>query len=298
MPRPASSPFLIAAGGMALLCAMDAVIKYLGADHTVVTIAFGRYLVGTGFAFGLYAAAGRPRLTADMLRAHTVRGLAMAISAFLFFWALTALPLAETVALSFVAPLLIPFIARLLLGERLRATSLAAGLVGFAGVLIAVSGAGAEMAAASPKRSLGLAAVLGSAVAYALSAVLLRGRAARDGPAIVGVMNAGVPTLVLAPFAVAFGAMPQPQALPWFILTGLLGTAGIYLLSMAYARAEAQVLAPVEFTALAWAALLGVVLFHEVPGARVLIGASVIIAACLFAAWDERRRSSAFPAAG
>jgi S-adenosylmethionine uptake transporter len=196
------------------------------------------------------------------------------------------MPLAKVIALSFVAPLLIPFAAWAVLGERPRLSNLLAGGVGFAGAWLAV-GAGAGRI--QEAEMLGAGAVLLSAVLYALSIAILRQRAERDGPAIVGFLQTLIPCAILAGPALAFGKPPAPEALPAFILMGLLGAAGWYALITAYARAEAQTLAPMEFTALAWAVLLGLFFFQETPALQTLLGAAVIMAACLLAAWDEQR---------
>lgn len=282
-----ASPILIAVGGVALLCAMDAVMKHVVASFHPVSATFARSLMTLPFAIPLWVAAGRPTLTRNVLGAHALRGAVMAFSAGSFFWALTVLPLAEAVTLSFIAPLIIPFIAWALLGERPRLTSVAAGLIGFAGVLLTTQGAPAS--SDTPERTLGIVMMLLAAVAWAASLVLLRGRASQDGPAIVVLMGGVVPAILLAPVAVAIGETPSVEALGWLLVGGALTVAGVWMLTRAYARAEAQVLAPIEFTALGWAALLGWLFFAEVPRIEIWAGAAVIIGACLLAAWDERR---------
>ena len=281
------SPLLIATGGVALLCAMDAVMKHVVVSTHPLTATFGRSLLSLIFAVPLWFAVGRPALTRNVLGAHAVRGTVMAFSAGSFFWALTVLPLAEAVTLSFVAPLIIPFIAWALLRERPRLTSLIAGIVGFAGVLVTTQGA--PESADTPERTLGIVMMLVAAVAWAMSLVLLRGRASRDGPAIVVLMGGLVPAIVLAPAAAVVGEVPPTDALLWMLAAAALTVAAVWMLTRAYARAEAQVLAPIEFTALAWAALFGWLFFAELPRIEVWVGAAIIIGACLFAAWDERR---------
>lgn len=283
----AVSPILIATGGVALLCIMDAVMKHVVALTHPLTATFGRSVLSVLVALPLWIAMGRPTLTRDVLGAHAIRGTVMCFSSASFFWALTVLPLAEAVTLSFVAPLIIPFIAWALLRERPRLTSVTAGLVGFAGVLVTTQGA--PESADTPERTLGIVMMMVAAVAWATSLVLLRGRASRDGPAIVVLMGGLVPAILLAPVAAFIGDVPSVEALIWLLAAAAFTVGGVWMLTRAYARAEAQVLAPIEFTALAWAALLGWVFFAELPRIQVWIGAAIIIAACLFAAWDERR---------
>lgn len=273
--------------GVAFLCLMDGVIKDLVATHEALVVTFGRYVFATVFAFAIWVRAGRRRLTREMWRAHSGRGVVIAISATLFFWSLKVLPLAEVITISFIAPLLIPIFAFVLLRERIGARNLIAGLAGFGGVLIA--SIGAPESAAGDQRMLGVAAILGAAIAYALSMTLLRSRAGKDGPEAVGLFASLIPGLIIAGPAIATGTLPDANALPAFALMGFFGAAGMYFLARAYARAQAQALAPLEYTALIWAAAIGLVFFGEVPRMQVWVGAGVIIGACLWGAAQTAR---------
>lgn len=282
-----------AAAGVALLCFMDGVIKHLVATNDLLVVVFGRYLFAALFAGLLWVHAKRPVIGADAWRAHAVRGCVIAVSALTFFWSLSALPLVEVIVISFVAPLMIPFVARFMIGERIRARNVVAGLAGFSGVVVASFGAPAE--APGDMRTMGIAAVLAAAVTYAVSMTMLRGRAERDGPEIVGLLAAIIPGAILAGPTIATGNLPASGDLPAFVILGLFAAAGMYCLTKAYAAAEAQVLAPIEYTALIWAALLGWFLFAEPVRPQIWAGACVIIAACL---WGAREEKVIFPASG
>jgi len=134
-------PLVVAAAGIAALCALDATVKELTRSYAVAYAVLGRYVFGTVFALAVWWWQGRPRLTRDMVPAHLTRGILIAVTAFLFFFSFTRLGMAEAITLSFIAPLLIPPLAHLLLGERMRGPVLLATLLGFAGVLITVQGA-------------------------------------------------------------------------------------------------------------------------------------------------------------
>lgn len=282
--------------GVALLCFMDAAIKHLVARNDFLVVVFGRYLFAAVFAASLWIRAKGPAISAEAWRAHALRGCIIAVSATTFFWSLKVLPLVEVIVIAFVAPLIIPFTARLMLGERVRPRNVAAGLAGFAGVVIASLGAPTE--AASETRMLGIAAVLVAAVTYSISMTMLRGRAGKDGPEIVGLLAAIIPGAIVAGPAAMTGAMPPASDLPAFVLLGLLAAGGMYFLAKAYAAAEAQVLAPLEYTALIWAALIGWFLFAEPVRPEVWAGAVIIIAACLWGAREPQPKPVTAPGAG
>ena len=279
--------------GVALLCFMDAVIKHLVATNDTLIVVFGRYVFAALFAAALWARARSPAVSAAAWRAHAIRGVVISISAVTFFWSLTVLPLVEVIVLSFLAPLIMPFTARLMLGERLRPRNIAAGIVGFLGVVLACLGAPEETA--GDHRLLGTLAVLCAAVTYSISMTMLRGRAGEDGPEIVGLLAAVIPGAIVAGPAIVTGAAPPASDLPAFVLLGLFAAAGMYFLAKAYAGAETQVLAPLEYTALLWAAAIGWFLFGEPVRQQVWAGAVVIIAAC---AWGAREAPALAPPGG
>jgi len=272
---------------------MDATIKYLSQSNHVLLVAFGRYFFGAIFSLAIYLQAGRPAINAEMWRAHGLRGFVIATCAVTFFWALSVLPLAEAVALSFIYPLLAPFVAAIILKERVRPASVICALIGFAGVIIAMQGAPSE--AESPQHDLGVTAVLVSAFFFSIAMVLLRERAQKDGAPIVGLMTSLIPGIIVAGPAIAFSPPPATETWPFFVLMGALAAVFMYLMARAYARAEAQQLAPIHYTELIWATAIGFFIFQEVPRVEIYMGAALIVAACLWAAYDERRLSRIKP---
>ena len=95
-----------------------------------------------------------------------------------------------------------------------------------------------------------------------------------------------LPALFLLPFLPFVGPLPEPNG--WPLLGGAAFAAiGIWwFMTLAYARAKAQTLAPFEYTGLIWSSLLGYVLFHEIPSLRLYAGAGIIILACLVVAFE------------
>ncbi len=282
-----ASPALLLVLAVLLGSGMDATIKHLGQSNHVLLVAFGRYVFGATFSLVGYIHAGRPTITTAMWRAHGLRGLLIAFGGTGFFWAFTVLPLAEAITYSFVGLLIIPFAAALMIGERLRPASVAAGVVGFLGVAIAAQGA--PSASESPLHTLGVIVVLLSATLFAISMVLMRARAPIDGAPIVGLLSSLIPAMFLAVPALAIAPPPTWSDWPIFLLMGLFAAGFLYLMARAYAGAEAQQLAPIHYTELIWASLLGFVLFQEEPRPQIYLGAVLIIAAGIYAAWDERR---------
>jgi S-adenosylmethionine uptake transporter len=287
MSTPAFSPALLLIAAIAAGAAMDATIKHLAQTNSVLLVITVRYAIAVLFSLAIWARAGQPRVTGEVWRAHIARGFIIAVSSASFFWAITVLPLVEAVTLTFVYPLVVPFIAHAMLGEHMRLQSVFAAVLGFAGV--ALSLLGAPSLHQSPLHLYGVIAVIFSALTFAVSIVMMRARAQADGPEIVGVMSSLVPGLILAGPAIALSAPPNLADWAGFLFLGFIAAAFMYLIAHAYARAEAQKLAPLHYTELLWASFYGFVLFHETPRPQIYFGAALIIAACLFNAYDGRR---------
>ncbi|MFE1603045.1 DMT family transporter [Methylobacterium sp. ID0610] len=288
----AASPgraMLQAALGIGLLSLMDATIKGLAARYSVPEIAFVRYLVGSVLMVALIAVQRPGWPSWETWRTNGLRALLVVATALTFFTGLGRLPLAEALALSFLSPIFIALFAALLLRESVRPQVWAALLLGLAGVLVVVggqigTGISGEEISGEAERLWGIAAVLVSALTYALSMVLLRARARHDPVVtIVAIQNLGPAAMLAAPAAYTWVPVTGPDWLP-FVLVGTLGVAGHLVLSRAYAGAEAARLAVMEYTALIWAVALGFLAFGEVPGLATAAGTGLILAGSALAA--------------
>lgn len=273
---------LEAVAGIAVLSAMDALIKGLTARYPVPEITFARFAFGSLAMLAVVAIVrpGRPSLKA--LKANGLRAMLVVATATSFFYALGALPLAEALALSFLSPVFVAIFAALLLRERVERRvigALAAGFLGMGVILWGKVGAGGAFEGSLA----GAGAALLSAVTYALSMVLLRARAQHDPVVtIVAIQNIGPALLLAGPAAWTWVPPTMPDGV-LLALVGLMGVSGHLLLSRAYARERAARLAPLEYTALIWAVLLGLVGFGEVPTAWTLGGAALIVVGALAA---------------
>lgn len=267
-------------------CSLDALMKTITVGGTnVVTATAWRYIAASVVMIAIFALSRRKIPGRKAIRFHALRSLAQVSSSLGFFYALTQIALAEAVVMGFTAALMIAPIARVLLGEKMSLTAVGASIVGFMGAALAISGEPAT-ATEGGNRLLGLGAMLFSATGYALNIVMLRMRSKEeDAITLVMFMNV-LPAIFLLPFLPFFGVLPQTESFPVFGLVAVAAIGIWYFMSLAYARAKAQTLAPFEYTGLIWASLLGYVLFDEVPGLRLYAGAAIIILACLVVAFE------------
>jgi S-adenosylmethionine uptake transporter len=271
---------LLAAAGEGVLTFMDMLVKGATERYPTFEIAFLRFAFGSVFALMLAAALRPGWPTRDGVIYNGTRSVLVVITATSFFFALSRLPLADAIALSFLSPLFMAVFGALLLGEtidRRIGMALAAGFVGMLCIAAGKVGAGGYAGEAWQ----GVLACIVSAVTYASAIVLLRARAQRDPVAIILLFQSIGPALMLALPAALVWVEPTPADLALFVAVGAIGTIGHYMLALAFARAEAARLAPVHYTTLVWGTLFGYLAFGDVPGLATLIGAALIVAATL-----------------
>lgn len=286
-----AAAFAAACAGIALYSIMDAVMKAvsieIGAYNTLVwRLGIAVLLTGAVYAFT------RPTLPArGTMKVHFGRSILVAAMAIAFFWGIVRVPLAEAIALSFIAPLIALGLAAIFLKEKVGAQSLWGSLLGLAGVAVVV--AGRVGGTHSHETVLGMAAILFSAVVYAMNLVVARHQAQLAKPLeIAFFQNLFVLGLLALP-APWLLAVPAPQHWPGIGTAALLAIASLLLLSWAYARAEAQVLLPVEYTAFIWASLMGWWMFGEKLTVATIAGTVLIVAGCLLAARKQAGRGAA-----
>jgi S-adenosylmethionine uptake transporter len=279
-------PFAVCCAGVALFSVMDAAMKGLSLAIGLYNALFWRAVTGTVLGLCLMLVTRQRWPGRAVLRIHLLRGTVVAIMALLFFWALMRMPLAEAIALSFIAPLIALYLAALLLHERVGRQAIGASLLGLVGVGIILSGR--LQGHYDADALLGALAVLGSAVLFAWNLIIQRQQAQVASPIEVAFFQHLVMLGVFATGAPFLLAAPPLHALPLVVLAATLAFTSLAALSWAYARAEAQRLIPVEYSAFVWAAIVGWLAFGERVTLTTVAGALLIVVACLIAARTKR----------
>jgi S-adenosylmethionine uptake transporter len=283
--------FAAALTAVAALSIMDAVMKHLVIAIGIIAISIWRSFVNFGFASALYFPRRRPWPSRRTLRIHVLRGVLVTVLAFLFFWGIGRVPLAQAIALTFIAPLVALILAAVFLGEQIGPRSIVGSIAAFAGVVVIVLGQ--ARAQLGPQVLLGTAAILGSAACYAVNLVMMRPQAQAAEPLEINFfqsLTVMIVWLIILPF-VGLPANPGWEW-PWIGVAAILSTSGTLLYGWAYARGEASYLAVCEYSAFLWASALGWLVFKEHVSGFTLAGAILIVGGCLVAA---RRKRQHFP---
>ncbi len=286
--RPAASRSLVGAalclGSWAAFSLQDAIVKSLVVDLPVAEVLFGRSVVIVALSIAFLRRADYAALAVPSnLRQIVLRSALILIAWLAYYRASRTLQLAELVTYYFVAPLFVTALSAPLLKERVGIGRWGATFLGFGGVVIAAApGAGA------PLTPVGLALI--AAFSWALTTILARSLA--KGITTPALMMAGsIGFLAACGFMLpGIGAWPSFRQLLALGGLGLVGGLGQYLWFEGARRAEASLLATLEYSMFAYAIFWGYVVFGDWPHARTFLGAGVVLTSGLLVIGLEMRR--------
>jgi S-adenosylmethionine uptake transporter len=275
--------FAAALGAVAVLSIMDAVMKALVIAIGVYAVSIWRSLVTLGIAGSLYLPRRAEWPSRATLKIHVARGVIVMVMALLFFWGIGRVPLAQAIALTFIAPLIALVLAALTLHERIGSRSIIGSIAAFGGVLVIVYGQ--ATGTLGKEVLLGSAAIIGSALCYAVNIVLMRHQALAAKPLEITFFQSLTVTALWIAAVPVFGVPHGPQG-HWTLIgiASAMSITGAMLFAWAYARAEASYLAVTEYSGFLWASALGWLVFSERVSYYTIAGAGLIVAGCLLAA--------------
>ena len=275
--------FVAALGAVAVLSIMDATMKHLVLVIGILAVSVWRSAANLLISSALYLPRRLPWPIRRTLAIHVSKGVIVTVMAALFFWGIGRVPLAQALALTFIAPLLALLLAAVFLGEEVGKRTMVGSLGAFVGVVVIVYGQTTSGAAAEVL--LGSAAIIGSALCYAVNIVMMRWQALAAKPLEINFFQS-LTVMVTWLLAMAFAGVPQWPAgqWHWIALAALLSTAGTLLFAWAYARGPASYLSVTEYSGFVWAAALGWLVFGERVSLYTLVGALLIVGGCIIAA--------------
>ncbi len=291
IPVSVLGPFLVAAAGIALFSLMDVAMKSLSISIGAFAAVFWRNIIGTLMTGTIFLARRESWPGAQNLRLHMRRAIVVAVMSVTFFWALARMPIAEAIGLSFFAPVMALYLAAILLGEKIEREAIIASVAGIAGVAIIISG---KLAGEyEPEALLGTIAVMCSACLFAYNLILAREQAQKAGPVEIAFFQNMFTAAVLALAAPVFLSGLPAEQIPLLSGAAGLATLSLLLLSWAYARAQAQILIPVEYTGFVWAAIFGLYFFDENVTWPTIAGTLLIVAGSLMVVRSKPKAAAA-----
>jgi drug/metabolite transporter (DMT)-like permease len=285
--RPPENPrlaILLMVLSTVMFAVMWCFVKSLAATYPINEVTFFRSLFALIPASLMIATlGGRRALKVHRFAGHVWRSVIGVAAMMVGFLSYHLMPLANAIAISFAAPLIVTALSVPFLGEKVGVYRWSAVVVGFGGVLIIVHPSGDMFTA-------GALAAFAAAFGSAVSIVTIRQLNRHDAPVTI-VFYYTLLCALLSGCTLPF-AWVTPTAKDWLmcLIMGLIGGVGQYFMTRAFALAPAALVSPFNYTGLLFATFFGWALWDELPAPHVFIGAAVVVASGLFILYRETRR--------
>jgi drug/metabolite transporter (DMT)-like permease len=266
-----------------IFCHLNALMRLLSLQLDPFQSQFLRYFLGLVVLLPLLWRHGLAAYRPKQIGGQFTRGAVHTLGLCLWFVALPQIPLADMTAIGFTGPIFIMIGAWLFFKEPMRWERWLASGIGFAGVLIVVG----------PKLSGGggfyTLVMLASAPVFAASFLITKALTRYETTGVILVWQSLTVSLFSLPLALLNWQAPTPWQWAGFVLCGLLGSAGHYCLTRSFRVADISATQSVKFLDLVWSAIVGWLLFADIPSRSTLIGGLVICAATVWIGLRESR---------
>ncbi len=244
---------------------------------------FLRYAFGLAVMAPLILRAGLAAYVPKQIGGQFLRGAFHTVGLCFWFVALPKIPMADMTAIGFTGPIFIMVGAYLFFREPMRWERWLAAIIGLVGVLIVV---GPKLSGAGGYYNL---VMLASAPLFAASFLLTKALTRYERAEVIVVWQAITVTLFSIPLAVLHWQSPTWVQWGGFLICGVLGSAAHYCLTRSFGIADISSTQSVKFLDLVWSAILGWLVFSDIPSQSTLIGGVVISASTLWIARREAR---------
>lgn len=267
---------LLALLSFAIFATHDVVVKFLGSQYSAIQIIFFSVLLGFPLVTIMLM---NDRSDGHLRPVHpwwtAVRTVSTVITGVSAFYAFSTLPLAQTYAIIFAAPLLITLLAIPILGEKVGLRRGGAIVVGLIGVMIVLRPGTVPL-------NLGHAAALAAAVFSSLASVIVR-KIGQDERSVVLLLYPMMANFIVLGCALPFVYKPMPiEHVGMLGVIASFGFVAMLLIISAYRRAEAVIVAPMQYSQMIWATIYGYLIFNENLDIYTVVGATVIIASGIY----------------
>lgn len=270
---------------------LDVAAKLASTSVPVGQITAARFVLQCALMAPVLWIMGLPRgVPAGQWPALVLRAMCLLAATFCFIAAIRVMPLADALAIVFVAPFIVLLVGKFYLGEDVGVRRVGAALVGFVGVLFVIQPSFAAFGAVA-------LFPLGTAVCFAGYILVTRGLSRRMHPVTLQFHTGLVASMLCLPvLALSEGTgsplfdpvWPSGQAWVWLGAVGFFATISHMMMTYALSMAPSATLAPLQYLELPVATLFGYLVFSDFPNALTLLGIAIIMGAGLYMIHRER----------
>jgi drug/metabolite transporter (DMT)-like permease len=269
--------------GMVMFSLNDVLGKWLVSTYSVGQLMLIRSLAAIVVLAPFFWRVGWRRLVeVEQPKLHLLRSGLFAFEASAFYFAVAYMPLADAMTYWLAAPIYVAALSPLMLGENVGWRRWSAILVGFAGVIIALS---------PSKDSFTLPALiaLAGSLAFGLAMVFSRSLRATPDTTLVFWQVSGAALFAGIWCLADPGGWAPVSAVDFGLLSllGIVAMAAHMLVNRSLKLGDAATVVPLQYTLLIWAVLFGWLFFGDAPRPAMLVGAGFIVASGLFIFFRE-----------
>ena len=264
----------------------DGLAKYLVGVLPALQIAWARFFFNAVWLVPIVLYKHGPKaFNIDQPALQLLRGLVIVSANLCFVFGIRHVPLADALAIVFVAPLAVAALSAKFLNEEVSPLQWLAIAIGFAGALVIIRPGFSEL-------SLAALLPLAAGLQYAVYLVLSRYLAASSPPEVTLAFTASTGAILLS-FGVPFvWQTPTLAMLGVMFLVGTLSGIGHLCITTAHVYAPASVLAPLTYLAIITATILGYLWFDDLPDVMTWTGAGIVVLSGIFLWWTQKRQRS------
>jgi drug/metabolite transporter (DMT)-like permease len=286
-PRSTLTGFALMLAAMALLPFLDVVAKILGQQGVpIMQIVWARMVFGAALTLPFATrSVGLAGLIPDRPVMHALRAALLIAATYFFFAALKFLQIADALAIFFVQPLIVTALSPWLLGEQVGRRRWTAVCIGFLGTLIIIRPGFQEI-------NLGVILALAAGGSLALYMLLTRRISGQAAAVVTTFHTSAMGALITTTFVLFLWKTPTMEQWGLYLLIGIIATGGHFLIVRAYDYAEASLLAPLAYTEMIMAVIVGWWFFGEFPDVWTFVGVSILIASAIYISIRERAKGT------
>ena len=266
-----------------LFVVMHTIVRGMSGQLHPFEIAFFRAFLGIFVLAPMVMRNHFAGLRTGNFRLHVVRAVLNAGAMLCFFYGLSITPLAQVTALGFTAPLFAAVLAVIFLGEVIRIRRWTAIIIGFAGTLVILRPGFGDAV------SIGPLLIIASAAIWSVALMVIKVMTRTDSSVTISIYASLLLSPIVLATAVPFWEWPTPEQYLRMFVLATCGTLAQTLMNESLRLSDVSVVLPVDFTKLIWAALLGFLVFGEIPEIFTWIGGGMIFASTTYIVIRESR---------
>lgn len=274
--QDAVKAIVLMTGAIFMMSVMDTAIKQLVEHYPSMQVVFLRCALSAPLFVVWILISDRSLFRPMRFRDHFLRAAVGLLMLFAVGECFRELPLADAYAIFFAAPLLLTLLSGLVMKEPAGPVRLTAAVIGFVGVIIVLEPGTTQLL--SYGSAMGLVAV----AAYAVVALLLRSLGRQEHSITITFWFSALVGTGAALFAFNDWVPLSVEHWPWLLTLALSGTFGQLMITAAFRRASAAVIAPYDYTHMIWAVLFGWMFWGDLPGMKIWIGSAIIVGSGLY----------------